>query len=280
MELSPLAIRVFGELLETHTGQQLADNRLWRVETALQPLLRMHDIDSLEKLATMVAAKRNPALGDAVAEALLNHESFFFRDPPAFAQLAEMIEGPLREARLATRRLRIWSAGCSTGQETYSLAISFAEKPELWNDWTIEIVGTDVSKTAIERARAGIYSQFEIQRGLPVRQMLRWFDSRDEDWHAVPEIRRKVSFQVHSLLDAPPNFRTFDVILCRNVLLYFAQNIRTDVFDRLRGGIAPDGVLMLGAGETVLGQTQLFESNADARGLYCPAKSAKGIRAA
>jgi chemotaxis protein methyltransferase CheR len=281
MELSPLAIRVFSDLLEAHTGQQLADNRLWRVETALQPLLRMHQIDSLEKLATMVAARRNPELGEAVAEALLNHESFFFRDPPAFNQLVDVINGPLRAARMNERRLRIWSAGCSTGQETYSLAIGFAENEQLWNGWTIEILGTDVSSTAIERAKSGIYSQFEIQRGLPVRQMLRWFDSRDEDWHAVPDLRRKVSFQIHSLLERPPTVAPFDIILCRNVLLYFSQNVRTGVFEQLRSCIAPDGVLMLGAGETVLGQTRLFESNAEARGLYRPAVgNAVGSRAA
>lgn len=279
MELSPLAIRVFGELLESRTGQQLAENRLWRVQTALQPLLRSQAIESLERLATMVAGGRNPGLGDAVAEALLNHESFFFRDPPAFAQLIETIAGPLREARMTQRRLRIWSAGCSTGQEVYSLAMSFAERPDLWDGWLIDILGTDVSKAAIERSKGGIYSQFEIQRGLPVRQMLRWFESRQEDWHAVPEIRRRVSFQVHSLLDPAPGLRGFDVILCRNVLIYFSQAVRTGVFERLCDAIAPDGVLMLGAGETVLGQTRLFESNAEARGLYRLAEGAK-LRAA
>jgi len=273
MELSPLAIRVFSELLETRTGQQLAENRLWRVETSLQPIMRMHDIESLEKLATRVAAGRDPELAEAVADALLNHESFFFRDPPAFDQLMGMICGPVRDARMTERRLRIWSAGCSTGQETYSLAMSFAERPELWNGWSIEILGTDVSRAAIERAKAGIYSQFEIQRGLPVRQMLRWFESRDEDWHAVADIRRKVSFQVHSLLTSPPGPFAFDVILCRNVLLYFGQEVRTEVFERLCRAITPDGILMLGAGETVLGQTRLFESNPEARGLYRPVRS-------
>jgi chemotaxis protein methyltransferase CheR len=241
--------------------------------------MRLHGIDSLEKLATMVAAGRNPDLATSVAEALLNHESFFFRDPLAFNLLVETICGPLREARMAQRRLRVWSAGCSTGQEAYSLAISFTERPELWDGWTIDILGTDVSSTAIERAKSGVYSQFEIQRGLPVRQMLRWFDSKDDDWHAVPEIRRKVNFQVHSLLNPSPITSAFDVILCRNVLLYFSQDVRANVFERLCSGIAADGILMLGAGETVLGQTRLFESDPDARGLYRPAKTAS-VRAA
>ena len=274
MELSPVVIKVFGELLETRTGQELAENRLWRVESALQPVLRAHQIDSIERLATMVAGGRDRVLGDQIAEALLNHESFFYRDPPAFAQLTDMIAGPLREARMQSRRMRIWSAGCSTGQEAYSLAISFAEKPELWQDWNIDILGTDVSKAAIDRASAGSYSQFEIQRGLPVRQMVRWFESRDEDWYAVSELRRKVHFQVHSLLNPPPRGEPFDIILCRNVLLYFSQHVRVDVFEQLRGAIAADGVLMLGAGETVLGQTNLFESNPEARGLYRPAAKA------
>jgi chemotaxis protein methyltransferase CheR len=279
MELSPLAIRVMRELLETRTGQQLAENRLWRVETALKPVLQANNIETTEQLAMMVAGGRNPLLGDTVAEALLNHESFFFRDPPAFDLLIETISGPLRTARMIERRLRIWSAGCSTGQEVYSLAMSFAERPDLWGGWMIEIMGTDVSRDAIARARAGVYNQFEIQRGLPVRRMLRWFETKGEEWHAIAELKRDVNLHVHNLLDRPPPGRAFDVILCRNVLLYFPQNVREGVFDRFSGAIAPDGILMLGAGETVLGQTRLFEANPDARGLYRSVKGS-GLRAA
>lgn len=279
MELSPLAIRVFRELLETRTGQQLAENRLWRVEAALKPLLQAQGIDTPETLAMMVANGRNPSLAEAVAESLLNHESFFFRDPAAFTQLIETISGPVRAARTAERRLRIWSAGCSMGQEVYSLAISFAERPDLWNGWSIEILGTDISKAAVERARSGSYTQFEIQRGLPVRQMVRWFESRGEEWHAAGELKRAISVQVHNLLDRPPAGSSFDVILCRNVLIYFPQHVREGVFERLCGAIACDGILMLGAGETVLGQTSLFEVNPEARGLYRPAKGSR-LRAA
>ncbi len=280
MELSPFAVRIFNGLLESRTGQQLSENRLWRVESTLQPLMRAYDIDGYDRLATLVAGSRDPILAEAVTEALLNHESFFFRDPPAFGQLVEAIAGRLRDSRQRDRRLRIWCAGCSTGQEPYSLAISFAEKPELWAGWTIDILGTDVSRDAIARARAGVYTQFEIQRGLPVRQMLRWFDSRNEDWHAVADLSRRVKFQVHSLLDIPPSTVPFDVILCRNVLLYFANPVRTAVFERMREAITPDGVLMLGAGETALGQTRRFESDPEIRGFYRPALAQAGARAA
>jgi chemotaxis protein methyltransferase CheR len=270
MTMSPLAIRVFGELLERRTGQQLAENRLWRVDTALAPLMRDRGFVSLDQLAAAVGGDRDKTLADAVAEALLNHETFFFRDPPAFDQLIGLIAGRVREQRTASRRLRIWSAGCSTGQEAYSLAISFAERADLWDGWHIDITGTDVSPAAIETAKSGTYSQFEIQRGLPVRQMLRWFESVNEEWRAIHDLRRRVSFHVHSLLE-PAQGSQYDVILCRNVLLYFANDVRTGVFDQLRNAISSDGILMLGAGETVLGQTRVFESDPAARGLYRPA---------
>lgn len=280
MELSAFAIRTFSNLLEQRTGQQLAENRVWRVESALQPLMRAHGITDFDRLATMVANGRDEILAASVAEGLLNHESFFFRDPPVFNQLIEVIGTRVRLARAKEKRIRIWCAGCSTGQEAYSLAISFAERVEQWHGWKIEILGTDVSRNAITRARAGIYTQFEIQRGLPVRQMLRWFDSRNEDWHALPEITKRVNFQVHSLLDEPLGAGRFDVVLCRNVLLYFPPPVRVEVFGRLREAIADDGVMMLGAGETVLGHTDLFESDPDVRGLYRPATGKARVRAA
>jgi chemotaxis protein methyltransferase CheR len=269
MDLSPLAKRVFTELLERRTGQQLADNRLWRIETALAPLLRARHLDSVETLASMLAGGRDAPLGEDVAEALLNNETFFFRDPPAFQQLTGPVFEQLREGRDARRTLRIWCAGCSTGQEPYSIAIALAEQGTIWAGWKIDIIATDVARSAIDRAREGLYSQFEIQRGLPVRQMLRWFESENEQWRAAQELRNRISFKVQNLLDPPPP-GGFDIILCRNVLLYFSADTRATVFDQFRRVIAPDGVLMLGAGETVLGQTRAFESDPVLRGLYRP----------
>ena len=280
MELSAFAIRTFSNLLEKRTGQQLAENRVWRVESALQPLMRAHGITDFDRLATMVANGRDEVLAASVAEGLLNHESFFFRDPAVFNQLIELIGTRVRQARAKEKRIRIWCAGCSTGQEAYSLAISFAERVEQWQGWTIDILGTDVSRNAIDRARAGVFTQFEIQRGLPVRQMLRWFDSRNEDWHALPEITKRVNFRVHSLLDEAPGAGRFDVVLCRNVLLYFTPPVRAEVFGRIREAIADDGVMMLGAGETVLGLTERFEADPDVRGLYRPATGKASVRAA
>jgi chemotaxis protein methyltransferase CheR len=171
------------------------------------------------------------------------------------------------------RQLRIWSAGCSTGQEAYSIAMTLGEMAAL-ADWTIEIVGTDVSRLAIEQARAGRYSQFEIQRGLPIRQLLRWFDGADDQWQARTELRARVRFTVHSLFDPPPPGR-FDIILCRNLLFYFLPHVRRGAFDRLAQAIAPDGALLLGAGETAIGLTDRFVSDPVDRGLYRPVPAIK-----
>ena len=266
MEMSPASSRFFASILESGTGQQLASSRQWRIGTALKPLMRERDIESLDRLAASIRTGDDRGLTEAVVEALLNNETFFYREPAAFDLIGRaMLQ--LQAARSAVRRLRIWCAGCSTGQEAYSLAMRFAEDVR-WEGWTIDILATDVSRAAIAQARDGLYSQFEIQRGLPVRTMMRWFDADGERWRALPDLRRRVTFQVHNLLDPPPSPVRCDAILCRNVLLYFAQPAREAVFDRLASAIAPDGVLMLGAGETVLGQTTQFVSHCEHRGLY------------
>jgi chemotaxis protein methyltransferase CheR len=267
MEISDGAVRILAGLLEARTGQQLAAGRRWRIDAALRPLLQGFGAPTLEALALRIVSGAEPHLTDAVIEALLNHETFFYRDVRSFHLLAEQGLGRLHEARRAERRLRVWSAGCSTGQEVYTLAMLFADQPERWAGWQIEIFGTDLSAAAIARARAGRYSQFEIQRGLPVVQMLRCFDQRGDDWYVAEDLRRAVSFRTHNLVEAPPAGR-FDVILCRNVLLYFSADVRRLVFGRLASAIAPDGLLMLGAGETVMGQTDQFVSDFACRGFF------------
>ena len=268
-EISDGSIHILAGLLEARTGQQLSIGRRWRIGTALRPLLQSQKIASLDELAGRVVSGREPKLVRIVVEALLNHETFFFRDIAAFQQLSEVGLGRLHAARHATRRLRIWSAGCSTGQEAYSLAMMIADRPDRWAGWMVEILATDLSPGAVSRARDGRYSQFEIQRGLPTSQMLRRFEQRGDEWHVDEKLRGAVRFQVHNLLEAPPPGQ-FDVVLCRNVLLYFSGDVRRLVFGRIASAIARDGLLMLGAGETVMGQTDQFVSDFECRGLYRP----------
>ncbi len=268
MEISDGAVRILAGLLGARTGQQLATGRRWRIDTALRPLLVQYGLASLDVLVSRVVSGECPELADAAIDALLNHETFFYRDMAAFKLLDEQGLTRFHSARATTKRLRIWSAGCSTGQEAYTLAMMIADRPDRWNGWTIEIVGTDLSASAIEQARAGRYSQFEIQRGLPVTHMLRRFEpDGTEHWRASDDLRSAVRFRVHNLLEPPPAGQ-FDIVLCRNVLLYFSPDVRSLVFGRLAGTMPPDGLLMLGAGETVMGQTDQFVSDYECRGFY------------
>ncbi|HEY0115967.1 MAG TPA: CheR family methyltransferase [Allosphingosinicella sp.] len=272
MEISPSSRRILAGLLESRTGQQLSSGRRWRVDAALAPIVRESGFESVDQLVARLASGAAPALAEQVIEALLNNETYFFRDRLPFDLLQG---GPLKRieaARSAEKKLSIWSVGCSTGQEIYSLAMTFAEQELRWRGWTIELVGTDISRAAVEKARSGLYSQFEVQRGLPVTQMIRWFgEEGGGQWRISDRLRKAVRFEVRSIAERPPLPARFDIILCRNLLLYFADSMRRLAFTRLADSIAPDGCLMLGAGETVIGQTDRFVSDPDSRGLYIPA---------
>lgn len=268
MQVSDSSSRILASLLEARTGQQLTMNRRWRIETALSQLLRERSITSLDELITILVMGKEPSLATEVVEALLNNETYFFRDRQPFDNLSDKLWPLLTSARREAKRLSIWSAGCSTGQETYSLAMMFAEQPLKWQGWTIDILGTDVSSACVARARAGTYTQFEVQRGLGVTQMIRWFTETDDGWRAADQLRRTVRFDQHNILERPPHPGRFDVILCRNVLLYLNTDKRRLAFDQLASALAPDGALMLGAGETVIGQTERFAADREIRGFY------------
>ena len=268
MQISDSSSRILAGLLEARTGQQLTMSRRWRIETALSSLLREREIATLDELITILVMGKEPSLSQKVVEALLNNETYFFRGRAPFDVLQRYALPELAKRRQKSKRLRIWSAGCSTGQEVYSLAMLFAEQPADWLGWTIDILGTDVSTGCVDRARAGSYSQFEVQRGLGINQMIKWFEETADGWRAVEPLRKPVRFQVHNILEPSPHPGDFDIVLCRNVLLYLSPEKKTLAFERIAGAMAEDGWLMLGAGETVIGQTGKLGSDVNARGLY------------
>jgi chemotaxis protein methyltransferase CheR len=268
VQISDSSSRILAGLLEARTGQQLTLSRRWRIETALSTLLRERGISTLDELITILVMGKEPGLSQQVVEALLNNETYFFRDRAPFDVLQRHALPELAQRRHKSKRLRIWSAGCSTGQEVYSLAMLFAEEPDQWRGWTIDILGTDVSNACIDRARAGSYSQFEVQRGLGISQMIKWFEECADGWRAVEPLRKPVRFQVHNLLEPAPHPGGFDIVLCRNVLLYLSPEKKTLAFERIAGAMAEDGWLMLGAGETVIGQTSKLGADNQVRGLY------------
>lgn len=264
------AYQSLSALLEQRTGQTLLANRHWRIDMALKPLMRENSIPDLDTLISLIEIDADPKLTTACVEAMVNNETCFFRDQANFALLTGPVLDTIREHRMATKRLRIWSAACSTGQEPYSLAIAIAENAEKWRGWTVQIMATDVSTTALAQARSGRYSQFEIQRGLPVMQMVRHFEQQGEDWIAKENIRRMVTFAEHNMLKPASHFGKFDVILCRNMLMYLGDDKRSQVLDSVAPALADDGILMLGAAETVIGQTQRFKASQEFRGFYEP----------
>nr|WP_247714401.1 CheR family methyltransferase [Qipengyuania aerophila] len=248
----------------------MTEGRRWRVSSALSGLFRELGIENVDQLACMLERPGEQRLATKVVESLLNNETYFFRDQAYFSQLSNHVLPDLARSRAESKRLSIWSAGCSTGQEALSLAMIFAEQSPRWKNWTIEILGTDVSGKAVETARSGLYTQFEIQRGISVAQMLNFFADCGGQWQASDKIRSMTRFQQHNILDYPPSPGRFDLVMCRNVLLYFDPATRSAAFDRVATGIASDGWLMLGAGETVVGQTERFRPANCGSSLYRP----------
>jgi len=266
------AYRILMGLLEARTGQTLSPSRIWRIEMSLKPVLQHHRLADMDALVAALVNGTDRTLLDDVIDAMLNNETFFFREHLLFDDIAVQALEQLRQINASTRQLTIWHCGVSTGQEAYSLAMQLAEDGARWDGWQVEIVGTDVSHQAIARARTGIYSQFEIQRGLPAQRMVRWFDQSSAGWLVKAELRRRIEFEVQNLLlDRPPLRRPADLIFCRNVMLYFSALTRQKAFARLRSFAARDAFLVLGAGETVLGQTDQFVASRRIRGFYEPA---------
>ena len=261
--VSPATLQMFSALLEARTGQRIASYRSWRIDTALKSLMRDRGLGTLDQLVALLREGRDRPLADEVVDALLNQETSFFRDAPIFDLVVEAVAAAERRGH----RARIWCAGCATGQEPQSLAMLFAERAEAGAP-TPEILATDVSDLALARARAGRYTQFEIQRGLPIRQLMRWFDGEGGEWTIKPDLARRVMFRQHNLVADRPPAGAFDVILCRNVLLYLSPETKQAVFRTFADALRPDGLLVLGAGETVIGQTQLFQPSRTLRGFY------------
>jgi chemotaxis protein methyltransferase CheR len=289
MQVSEASQRRLAELLKSQTGQDFPAARGWRIGTALSGLFRTHGIASLDQLIARLGLSRHSSLAREVVEALLNNETYFFRDRAIFDLIANKVLPELAERRASTRQLSIWSVGCSTGQEALSLAMLFAEREARWHGWTIRILGTDVSQSMVDAARSACYTPFQIQRGLAVGQMVQFFDETPQGWRAQDRLRRMVRFELHNILDPLPVAlgpasvsapATFDLILCRNVLLYFDDATRARAFERLGSALAPDGWLILGAGETTIGQTDLIAPDRSLPSLYRHAAHADVRRAA
>ena len=276
--MTPLDYEFLRKLLKERSGLDLSADKQYLVESRLIPLARKAGLPGLPELVQKLKGSAE-ALTAEVVEAMTTNETFFFRDKVPFDHLKATILPELLQARAARRSLRIWCAASSTGQEPYSIAMCLKELGAALTGWRVEIIATDLSQGVLEKSRAGLFSQFEVQRGLPIQLLVKHFAQIGELWQLNADIRAMVQFRQLNLLQDFSHLGVFDIIFCRNVLIYFDQDTKTKVFTRLARMIEPDGFLMLGAAETVVGLTDAFKPYPDRRGLYIP-NVVRGARAA
>jgi chemotaxis protein methyltransferase CheR len=257
-------------LVKDHSGLALGGDKQYLVESRLLPVSRRLGLAGLKGLMEKIRQSGNEALVVEVVEAMATNESLFFRDKIPFDHFRETIMPALLASRAQQRRIRIWCAAASTGQEPYSLAMTLKDMGSALAGWRTDILATDFSLEVLEKAKAGIYSQFEVQRGLPIQMLVKYFTQVGEMWQIAPEIRAMVQFRPFNLLQDCSQLGGFDVVFCRNVLIYFDQPTKIGVLDRIARVIVPDGYLVLGAAETVVGLTSSFRPIPDKRALYGP----------
>jgi chemotaxis protein methyltransferase CheR len=255
--------------LKDHSGLDLSADKQYLIESRLLPLARRAGLSGISDLVQKMKGG-TAAFNTQVVEAMTTNETFFFRDKVPFEHFRDLIMPHLLLSRANRKAVRIWCAAGSTGQEPYSLAMSLREMGVQLAGWRVEIIATDLSQEVLEKSRAGLYSQFEVQRGLPIQLLVKYFKQVGELWQINAEIRAMVQHRQLNLLQDFSQLGVFDLIFCRNVLIYFDQETKTQVFNRLAKAMEPDGFLMLGAAETVVGLTAVFKPVAERRGVYQP----------
>ncbi|WP_414473366.1 CheR family methyltransferase [Microvirga sp. M2] len=271
--MTELEFEVLRAFLKARSGLALSVDKRYLVESRLASVCTRFKVESLSRLIWEIKSGRSPAMEIATIEAMTTNETFFFRDKAPFDLFQDILIPRYLKDRAASRRLRIWCAAASTGQEPYSLAMLLKEASGRMPGWHVEIIATDISNDVLERARAGIYNQFEVQRGLPIRLLVKYFTQKGEQWQIAPEIRSMVDFRYLNLIEDFSRLGPFDIVYCRNVLIYFDAPTKAQVLRRIAQAMAPDGSLVLGASETILGITDALSLDPAYRGLYSKSPS-------
>ena len=270
--MTPQDFDYLRKLLRERSGLVLSAEKQYLAESRLLPVARRHGLTTLAELVGKLKAAAAAPLSVEVVEAMTTNETFFFRDKLPFEHFRETVLPALIAARAREKRIRIWCTASSTGQEPYSLAMTtkgmVGSLGAKLAGFRTEIIATDLSADVLARAKSGIYSQFEVQRGLPIQLLVKYFTQVGEAWQIAPEIRAMVQFRSLNLLNDFSPLGTFDMVFCRNVLIYFDQDTKIGVLNRLARQMPDDGFLALGAAETVVGLTEAFKPMADKRALY------------
>ena len=273
--MTPSDYEYLRKLLKDHSGLDLSADKQYLIESRLLPLSRKCGVPGIGDLVQKMKGGSSLIIAQVV-EAMTTNETFFFRDKVPFEHFRDTIIPEMLRARANRKSIRIWCAAGSTGQEPYSLAMSLKEMGAVLAGWRVEIIATDLSNEVLEKSKSGVYSQFEVQRGLPIQLLVKYFKQNGELWQISPELRAMVQHRQLNLLHDFSQLGAFDVIFCRNVLIYFDQDTKINIFGRLVKTMEADGFLVLGAAETVVGLTDVFKPFPDRRGLYRPS----GARAA
>lgn len=266
--MSPEDFEFISSLIRSRSGLVLTPDKAYLLESRLMPVARKHGLKGLDDLISQLRTRKEEALIVEVTEAMTTNESFFFRDVKPFDLLRDEVLPPILENRQAQKHLRIWCAAASSGQEPYSIAIILKELGVKLAGWKIDIVGTDISHDILKKASTGMYSQFEVQRGMPIQLLLKYFDKKDETWEIKPDIKNMVQYKYWNLLDGLKQLGGFDIVFCRNVLIYFDAETKGKVLGNISELMPKDGMLFLGGAETVLGVTDKFKPVQGQRGVY------------
>lgn len=256
------------KLVYDKSGINLTADKAYLVESRLTPLARKRNLASLDDLITTLRTKPDAKLVSDVIEAMTTNESSFFRDQKPFEQFRQVVLPRLLETRRDRKTIRIWSAACSSGQEAYSLAMILHEERAKMTGWRTEIIGTDISQEIVDKAKSGSYSQFEVQRGMPIQMLVKYFSQDGDKWTISDELRKMVTFKLFNLMDDPTSMGVFDVVFLRNVLIYFDQQTKGKVLEKVSRRMPADGLLFLGGAETVIGVSDRFKAMEDQRGIY------------
>lgn len=255
-------------IVKSRSGLTLSPDKAYLLENRLMAVSRKWGMTDIDGLAAAVRGGPNEELLREITEAMTTNETLFFRDQTPFEQLEKVVLPRLLQSRRDSRTIRIWSAACSSGQEPYSIAMILKGMGSLLDDWRIEIKATDISRAMLDKARAGLYTQFEVQRGLPIAMLMKHFRQNGDKWEIDPTIRGMVEYSEFNLLDDPTSLGQFDVVFCRNVLIYLDTPTKTRVLENIWKLMPTDGVLYMGGAETVMGVTEKFLPVHEHRGMY------------
>ena len=258
----------FCTLVGVRSGLVLGRDKAYLVGSRLEPIARQHGLADVPALLARLKAGAPESLIAQCVDAMATHESLFFRDTTPFEQMERLVLPAIADARPAGQPLRIWSAACSSGQEAYSIAMLCQENAHRLAGRRVEIVGTDMAEAILVKARAGLYSSFEVQRGLSPQRTAKWMTPKGAGFEVSQTLKSMVSFRRHNLLDGMAGMGVFDIIFCRNVLIYFDQAKKSQVMNQLAGALALDGALFLGSAETVMGLTDALALQPGSRGRY------------